>query len=69
MYGTIFSTFGKCRSHACGITRVQSYTDQDMSSLSDRFTASTSLFWSLLELKRGYLDLFIQRCVDSLLVT
>ena len=23
--------------HACGFTRVQSYTDQDMSSLSDPF--------------------------------
>ena len=36
MYGTIVPTFAKCRSHACGFTRVQSYTDQDMSSLSDR---------------------------------
>ena len=43
MYGTIFPTFAKCRSHACGFTRVQSYTDQDMSSLSDPVLAYTSL--------------------------
>ena len=26
MHGTIFPTFAKCRSHACGFTRVQTYT-------------------------------------------
>ena len=35
MYGTIFPTFAKCRSHVCGFTRVRSYTDQDTSPLSD----------------------------------
>ena len=36
MYGTIFPTFAKCRSHAC-------YTYQDTSPLSDPFLAETSL--------------------------
>ena len=39
MYGTIFPTFAKCRSHTWGFTGVQTYTDQDTSSLSDPFTA------------------------------
>ena len=39
MYGTIFPTFAKCRSHACGFSRVQTYTDQDTSSLSNPFLA------------------------------
>ena len=34
-----FLTFSKRRSHACGFSRVQSYTDQDMSSLSDSVLA------------------------------
>ena len=39
MYETIFPFFAKYRSHACGFTRVQTYTDLDTSSLSDPFLA------------------------------
>ena len=54
MYGTIFPTFAKCRSHACGFTGVRSYTDQDMSSLSDPFTAKTSLLLLLFRKSKNY---------------
>ena len=38
MHGTIV-LLSQNVNHACGFTRVQSYTDQDMSSLSDPFLA------------------------------
>ena len=34
-----FSHFREMSFTPCGLTRVRSYTDQDMSSLSDPFTA------------------------------
>ena len=38
MYGTIFPLLRNAI-HACGFARLQSYTDQDMLSLSDPFLA------------------------------